>query len=427
MQRNFRTLFAIAVAGAGLAACSDEPTSAPVVPRLTGINADQLAACNTTTLKDAVRAYADVSGNDSIFTYIRNMDTDAYNQGMNGLARIAQIRASGPKKAGAGAAEAAAAVKGFLACIPVDSVPDGFAANIVSAMGAGGMFEVPTTESSEPVFSRGEAEGTKYWAAKPADGATWGSLTGRRYVVWGYEINDQTGFDYNVWPALGSQTMPSQFATPLIIGACGSFGTAVRVLHVQDVLFDLSMGFCLTNSPSLALRPSSFGSDLAMFVRQGLNLFAPQSVYAFGGGVGGAVSELSPANLPTVAPKLEYAPQPATNKSVSNPLGIMVRVYTGATWATGNPLNNADVTLTVTGNSGKDAILLDTTTGQSCYQFTRTSENGVADFSDIAVTKAGGYTLTAEATWDNLPAGATLSNLFNVKNKKIGPLSVCAL
>jgi hypothetical protein len=428
------------VAGAGLAACSDEPTSAPVVPRLSGINAVyNLPACNTTALKDAVRAYADVSGNDSIFTYIRNIDTDAYNQGMNGLARIAQIRASGPKKTGAGADQAAAAVTAFLACMPIGAVQDdSFPQHLKSALSAGGMFEVPTTASTASVFSRGEAANTKYWVAKPADGANWGSLAssspgGLRYVVFGYEINGETGFDFNVLPRLGSTApdpnMPSEFLSSLIIGACGTFDGAVRVLHEQDVLFDLHMlTICQGPSgPGMASLSSGFGSDFAMFVRRGLSVFSPQAAYAFGGGVGGAVSELSPANLPTVAPKLEYAPQPATNKAVSDPLGIKVRVYTGASWATGNALNNASVTLTVTGNSGKDAILLNTTTGESCFQFTRTTENGVANFSDIAVTKSGGYTLTAESTWDKLPASATLSNLFNVKNKKIGPLSKCQL
>jgi hypothetical protein len=433
MRRELRALLAISAAGAGLAACSDQPTSAPFVPRMAGVNADVLPACDFTTLRDAVRTYADVNGSDVIFDYIRDMSTDPYGQGMNGLARLAEIRAVGPKKAGVTAAQGAAAVTAFLACMPVGAVQTDFATNIVTAFGAGGMFEVPTTTSISPIFSRGEPANTQFWAAKPSGATTkWSDLTGGvRYLVFGYKINNGTGFDYNVVPMLGQGTlpnkMPATFTGSLLVGACGTFASNVRVKHVNEVLFDQSMGFCAEqgDSPPLAALSTGLGANFASLVRRSLSVFAPQPLYAaFGGGVGGAVSELSPTTLPSVAPKIEYAPQPANNKSVGDVLGIKVRVYTGATWLSGDPLNNAEVTLTVTGNSGQNAILLNTTTNTSCSFAKRTTINGVADFSDIAVTKSGGYTLTAEATWDNLPAAATLSNLFNVKNKKIGALAV---
>ena len=169
MRSKLRALLAVTVVGAALTACSDQPTSVPVVPRVTGFTTDVLPACNFTALRDAVRNYADVSGNDVIFEYIRDMSTDAYGQGMNGLARIADIRANGPKKAGAGATEAAAAVTAFLACMPVGAVQDGFAQNIVAALGPGGLFEVPTTSSSNAIYSRGET-GSYFWAAQPDAG-----------------------------------------------------------------------------------------------------------------------------------------------------------------------------------------------------------------------------------------------------------------
>jgi hypothetical protein len=410
-----RTVLTIGAASAALTACTDEPTSAPIVPRMAGVNADVLPACNFNALRDAVRAYADVKGNDVIFDYIRDMSTNAYAQGMNGLARLAEIRGVGPKKAGATAAQGAAAVTAFLACMPVGAVQTNFATNIVSAMGAGGLFEVPTTASTNAVFSRGEPAGATYWAAKPAGGASWGSLAGgARYVVFGYKISN--GFDYNVVPMLGNAPMPAAFAGDLIIGACGSFGSAVRVLHVADVLFDQSMAFCQPSSPPLAVLSSGIGGNLASLVRRGMSVFAPQAVYAFGGGVGGAVSELSPSNLLTVTPTISYTPQPGNNRTVGQALGIKVTVSSG-----GNPLNNAVVTLTVTGNSGRDALFIDPQTGKSCFQVVRTTQppSGIADFSDIAVAKAGGYTLTAAASWDNLTASSVVSNLINVKNKKI--------
>ena len=160
MRSKLRAFLAIGAVSAALTACSDQPTSAPVFPRVAGVNADvQLPACDFTALRDAVRAYADVPGNDVIFDYIRDMSGDAYGQGMNGLARLAEIRANGPKKAGATAVQGGAAVTAFLACMPVGTVQDGFATNIVSAMGAGGMFEVPTTSHPPTPFTRAEKPG----------------------------------------------------------------------------------------------------------------------------------------------------------------------------------------------------------------------------------------------------------------------------
>ena len=428
MQRKLRAFLAIGAATAGLAACSDQPTSAPVAPRMVGVgvNADALPACSFTTLKDAVRAYADVNGNDVIFNYIRDMSTDPYGQGMNGLARLADIRANGPKKAGAGANQGAAAATAFLACMPIGgAVQDGFATNIVSAFAAGGLFEVPATASTDAIFSRGEPEGATFWAAKPANGASWGSLTaGVRYVVFGYKINGGNGFDYNTVPILGNASMPGEFASDLIVGACGSFGAAIRILHVADVLFDQSMAFCLPDSPGMALRASGFGSDLAMLVRRSLSVFAPTSVHAFGGGVGGAISEMSPTNLLNVTPTITYTPQPAKTPTVGQPLGVKVSVFSGS-----NPLKDAIVTLTITGNSGLNALFLDPPpVNKRCYFIQRTTNaQGVADFSNIPLLKPGGYTLTATATWNGLSAQAVVSDPTNVKNnnKFVAPIATC--
>ena len=307
--------------------------------------------------------------------------------------------------------------------MPVGDVQTDFATNIVAAFDDGGLFEVPTTASTDAVFSRGEPAGTQYWAAKPDGGASWGSLTGGvRYVVFGYKISGGNGFDYNVVPMLGTPPMPAQFASDLIVGACGSFGAAVRILHVAEVLFDQSMSFCLPDSPPIALRSSGFGTDLAILVRRGLSVFAPQSVHAFGGGVGGAITELSPTNLLSVTPTITYTPQPLPTPSVGDPLGVKVSVFSGT-----NPLKDAMVTLTITGNSGLNALFLDPATNTRCYFVTRsTNAQGIADFSNVPLLKAGGYTLTASAVFDGLQAQPVLSNAINVKNKKFNaPAATC--
>jgi len=432
-MRKLRALIAIGGASAGLAACTDQPTSAPIVRPMARVNADALPACDFSALRAAVRAYADVNGNDVIFGYIQGMSTDPYGQGMKGLARIADIRANGPKKAGAGKDQAAAAITGFLACMSVGQVQTGFATNIKSAVDSGGLFEVPHPDSTYAIFSRGvkEGVGTKFWAAKPAGGATWGSLTGGlRYVVFGYKVNGENGFDYNVVPMLGTelgaQDMPVEFSGDLIIGACGSFGTSTRVLHVDDVLADQDMSFCLPKAPSLAFRSSGFGSDLALLVRRGLSVFAPQTGYAYGGGVGGAVSELSPADLQPVTPTITYTKQPLKTPAVGDSLGVRVSLTSGT--SPSKPLVNVVVTLAITGNSGLNALFLDPLTNKRCYFIQRTTDTqGLADFHDVPLLKSGGYTLTATATFDGLVAAPKVSDPVNVKNnnKYVAPTATC--
>lgn len=425
MQRVLRAFLAFGVAAAGLAACSDQPTSAPIVPQVAGINADELPTCSFTTLRDAVRNYADVPGSDSIYNYIRDMADFPYEQGMNGLARLAEIRANGPKVPGAGATEGAAAVTAFLACMSVGTVQNDFATNIVSAMGPGGMFEVPTITSTNAIYSRGET-GPYFWAAKPDNGNAWGFLSNnQRFLVFGYEINNQTGFDYNVIPMLGLAGMPSQFADSLVVGACGTFDSAIRVNHDGEILFDEDMlSTCATTAPPLASLSSGLGGDLASLVRKSLSVFAPQPAFAWGGGVGGAVSELSPTTLPTVTPTITYTPQPLPTPVVGQPLGVKVSVFSGSL-----PLRNAQVTLTITGNSGLNALFLNpyVTPPVRCYYVTRpTDQYGVADFSLVALLKAGGYTLTAAAVFDGLNAQPVPSNAINVKNAKFTqPTGTC--
>ena len=45
------------------------------------------------------------------------------------------------------------------------------------------------------------------------------------------------------------------------------------------------------------------------------------------------------------------------------------------------------------------------------------SANGVADFSGVSVTKAGGYRLMATGSFDGVAGQPVASNLFNIKNK----------
>jgi hypothetical protein len=435
MRRKLRTALLGCVAGAGLAACSDQPSAVPTIPRTIRVNADVLPTCNINGLKAAVRNYVAAS-NDPIYDIIRDLSqatssAAAYDAGMNGLARLALVRGSVDpvlKKTGATAAQGAAAVTGFLACMPVGNVQDGFATNIVSAMGAGGLFEVPV--GSGPIFTRGA--GTPFWFAQPKAG-TWFGLTGKRVMIFGYQIgnydgnNDPTaggGFDYNIVPML---TAGQQFPTnnSLLVGVCGDGAISnVRLKHNSTILPEETI-VCPASSPPLASVSARNGLDFAAIARKSVGFFLPEPLHAaaFAGiTAGGSVSELSPTVPVVVNAALSFQSQPVDGpikQTLKGSDGTSVKVLVQTTANT--PLNNAVVTLEITGNSGLNALFKDPTlpgNGTAIKVTRATNSSGIADFDGIFVTKAGGYTLTATVVWDGeISATPIISNLFNMKNK----------
>ena len=434
MRRKLRTALLGCVAGAALAACSDQPSAVPTVRRAIGVNANvTLPPCNINGLKAAVRDYVAAS-NDPIYDIIRDLSqattqAAAYDAGMNGLARLALVRGSVDpvlKKTGATAAQGAAAVGGFLACTPGgETVQDGFATNIVAAMGAGGLFEVP--EGSGPIFTRGG--GTPFWFAQPKAG-TWFGLTGKRVMIFGYPIpnidgnNDPAaggGLDYNIVPLLATgQQFPTN--NRLLVGVCGSETVSnVRLKHKITILPQETI-VCPLSSPPLASVSARNGLDFAAIARKSVGFFLPEPLHAavFAGiTAGGSVSELSPTVPVVVNATQSFQSQPVggpIKQTLKGSDGTSVKVLVQTTANT--PLNNAVVTLEITGNSGLNALFKDGS-GPAAITVTRTTNaSGIADFAGIFVTKAGGYTLTATVVWDGaISATPKISNLFNMQNK----------
>jgi hypothetical protein len=78
------------------------------------------------------------------------------------------------------------------------------------------------------------------------------------------------------------------------------------------------------------------------------------------------------------------------------------------TTAGGTPLGGAVVTLSVTANHGSFVA-----TGTEAV----TGPNGMAVFPSFTLSKAGGYTISASAAFDQIGGPLATSALFNVKNK----------
>jgi hypothetical protein len=440
MRHQLRFAVTLAAASVALTACnSDEPVSAPTIGRAVRVNADVLPACDfNNKLKPDVRSYV-ASGSDPIYDIIRSMQgattTDAvYTFGMQGLARLAEVRSSlNPvlKRAGATAAQGGAAVTDFLACMPVGPVQGNFATNIVKAMDIGGMFEVPLASSTEFVVSRGKSP---FWVTVPLAG-TWGDLIGKRVMIFGYEIGNipgnldpilgPSGFDFNSVPMLAPG---ATFANDVLIGACGiAAGNNARIKHVNSI--GALETFECPPPQSLASLSANDGLNFASLARRTLSLFAPQPLSAattFSGGVGNGAIDYSPAAVVTVNVTLSFASQPVggpISETLKGTDGISVKVLVKTAAPGNSPLEHAFVKLEVTGNSGRDAVFFDPTLpspSTSAFVTRETGVNGIADFGGVRLLKAGGYVLTATVDFDNIQGTPVLSNngvVFNMTNK----------
>jgi hypothetical protein len=453
MRRELRTALLVGAACAGLAACSDQTSVAPVVARVPRVNADQLPVCNYTTLNSALRNYV-ASQRDAIYDYVKALQqatttTDAYDAGMNALAELAAIRLDPLRKRSSGTpTDGGAAATGILACMPqtlVGVVQTDFATNIVSAMGAGGLFEVPAFTSTAAIFSSGAPIGSPFWYAQPKGSATWGSLTGRRELVFGYKISNIPnstdplastqlgGFDYNTVPMLGNAGLPAQFSDQrqVLIGVCGLGGDVIRLKHNASILLDETITTCPENSPSIAALSTSNRFDFAALARRTADLFMPQPLYAatmlFGGVTsGGSVNDMSPAAPVTVNVTLSFQSQPVggpISQTLKGTDGVSVKVLVKTAAPGNSPLEHAFVRLEITGNSGLNALFYDPTLpapGKAIYVTRETDVNGIADFAGIKITKAGGYTLTASVDFDGILGTPVISNggnVFNMTNK----------
>ncbi|HEX2673938.1 MAG TPA: hypothetical protein VHM25_23845, partial [Polyangiaceae bacterium] len=367
-------------------------------------------------MRSNVKAYVGPYNSDPISTIISNMQkaqgdfTVMTPLGFDGLARLAVVRGDPAlKKTGATATQGGAAVKSFLGCMTVGSIPDSFAADIVSAMGSGGLFEVPAGTAG--VFARGE---TPFWGAQP-DGSTWEtSANNKRFLMYGFKIayaKDQfpvngattlNGFDYKTLPVIGGGIL-APFNPQVIIGVCELAGpSSSRIYHAGAILAGKNLS-CPLSPPILASAASTEGGFLSVtsLARKALGVFVPQPLNATAlvVGIAGGRGELSPTAAVVVTPTPAFISQPV-NGFVNSPIpgspgrSVQVKVTNGA----GTALSNAAVKITVFNNSGVNVAA----SGDSV----NTGNDGVATFSALTVNKAGGYKLTATVvSYDGIPGG----------------------
>jgi len=268
MRPVLRSALLLSAVSVAVAACNDGPKPAPTAPLRSpsGINASLTLTCDINTLRSNAKAYVGPYNTDPISTIIGNMQKVSGDfvamtpLGYDGLARLAVVRGDPTlKKSGATAAQGAAVATSFLGCMNVGAIPDAFAADIVAAMGSGGLFEVPSGTAG--VYSRGE---TPFWGAQPDVGASWAtSAGGKRFLMYGFKIDyakDQfpvngstplNGFDYKTLPVIGGGIL-APFSPQVIIGVCDLAGTnTARIYHAGVILAGKNLT-CPTPAPILA-------------------------------------------------------------------------------------------------------------------------------------------------------------------------------
>jgi hypothetical protein len=204
-----RPLLRTALASLGcavLAACADEPTSAPTIsrPLRPNLAVDEpvligtkvITPCDANALKTDARLYANKS-NDVLLTIIGDLGSAVRNglssagndKAFDGLARMAAIRGTSAQKPGVTGEVFDRLVHRFLGCMqpslyagvfePNPPTGPGKGAGFRQALGEGWVFEVrgkTTGDYADPsgaAFERGSASAATWWGLDKVPGNTW--------------------------------------------------------------------------------------------------------------------------------------------------------------------------------------------------------------------------------------------------------------
>jgi hypothetical protein len=430
-------------------ACSDTPVREPTAPsalRPSGVVAAAnltTLACDFTALKSDARGYA-ASNKDALFTIIGDLQSlskngpnaTATSKAFDGLARLAAMRGTSAQATGVAGAVFDRLTRRLLGCMESYVVAGAAAQDFSGALKAGWMYEVRGKDGVDPnttgAYERGAP--SSYWTMQPG-GPTWGATlvvtapqnttATNRVLVYGYDITDAlvkdpvagSAFEHRTIPPIGGALSLAQGAQ-LNIGLCNvELSNALRVQHVSTVLPKKTLA-CDAAPPFTATTALSMSS----IAHGALGFFAPRPAFAafIAGSVGGAVSELSPsAVIDMQQTTLKFVAAIADGRSSrdlqgvdGNPVQVLVTTKGGV------PLPNVTVTLTVAGNNSVIAFFSGPGTGCSGACVSATSDaSGIAKFTGDKLTKAGGYQLTANGSFDGVQGPSALSNAFNIQNK----------
>ncbi|MGD8279404.1 MAG: hypothetical protein PVH00_15305, partial [Gemmatimonadota bacterium] len=188
-------------------------------------------------------------------------------------------------------------------------------------------------------------------------------------------------------PRMQRENVLLETATP---GFCGTVSAPVQSASVLGSVFVLAREYI---APLFGLAAATKGAPAVGGTPLDFSRFAPVAANTNG--------------------SLQFLTQPDPSPTEDQPIGtIRVLALSGA----GTPMEKVPVTLSILNNNGVPAgAVLRGTLTEATKELA--PDQGVATFTDVTVSKPGGYTICATAT---TVAGFTFtvacSNVFNVKN-----------
>jgi hypothetical protein len=477
MRPLLRTALA-AMACAVLAACSDEPTSASrtpsvlrpsleTVPVPPPVYLQVITPCDINALKADARLYTNKS-NDVLQTIIgdlgsavRNgLSTAGNDKAFDGLARMAAIRGTSAQKAGVTGAVFDRLVKRFVGCmqpalyagvLEPDPPTSGGGGGFKQALGDGWVFEVRggTTDADAAALERATSTPSTWWAVDRAD-PTWVTSTlTNRVLIYGWRTGNFIESDARAGSSFEHRTLPktnkpggddgADYAVNANVGLCFADDTQItgtqRVNHANQFLPLILNGVrCGLTTPT-AIIPTTgslaFGRLNPMHLAQrAVSFFSPQTLYAtsmfFGGSITGRPDDFSPSAVIDLS-QVKLVFDPIANSFVDSVLtsntspAHEVRVYA---YTLDNVLiPGVDVVVKISGNASTISFFGGTTPTDSTTIITADSViakgtlDGYARLTNVAVTKAGGFTLSARVNVVGVSSNPFNSLSFNIQNK----------
>ena len=480
MQSPLRTAFALLSTAVALTACTDQPASAPTAPNAPRVFVPRAASplvlpstCDPNTVKGYARDFVNKS-NDPLLSTIGDIPSalrldaavqngpvpgpNATDKVFDALAQVAAIRGTSNQNPAATGLNFDNLVRGLLKCAQAEVTlnagepePPAPGIGFRPALGPNWVFEVrgKTVSPADPTgaaYERGSTDNT-WWALWPKNGA-WdtdiqSSPTDHRVLVYGYRttapVPAQLGssFEHKTIPAVSKPAGPAHFTLAGTVGLCVGDQSSLQVTLNQRVNHANVFLPLPATPPTCAAPPDftpttgsiAFGNwNPARLARRVAGFFAPQSLYAatlfFGGSVTGSPDDFSPSSVYDLSQYQLSGLGAFADSRISrvlvetgtNSITVDVTVIGTSGPGTEKAPNGTPVVLSIYGNSSSIAFFSDNGAPPSAT-VTRYTQNGVATFSGVKLTKAGGYQLQFQVSFDGAAGPALLSNSFNMQNK----------
>jgi len=461
-MRSLRTALAISLASAALAACSDQPGSAPTDPSRptvripAAVNGAVLAlpACGDfTQLKADSRAYT--KSNDALLTIAGDLQSEVGKRGrtraatnlvLDGLARIAAIRGTTAQNSDITALVFDRLVRGWLACPettftsgalePTPPLTTDGVGGFGPALGSHWVFEVRGKNTDPPggAYERNKPPvGTTFWALEPGEtdgqgNPSWaasigGSLGLGRIFIYGYQIDNNaipakfgSSFEHRTIPKISpTGTNNPTFTLSEKVGLCGLDAQGGRRVDHNNAFLPLVTSFQCVQPPEILASSSS-----AIYALQSLNpislaqramaFLAPQPLHAAISIVGGRGGPLSPSSVFDLSQYGLSIQGTVADGKTSVPLAFVGSGNPPVTVFVSVPGNNGPVAapvgtpvaISIVGNSSSIAFFKDGASAPATATVTRfVGASGIVSFADVFLTKSGGYQVAFRVSLPN--------------------------